>query len=100
MLGDVHVEDLELGRVYFDVGYLDEGLRVPLVETVVYVGFNADIDGHMFRDAPTYFLESSASRTREGEGFTRAYPPDALDRIHTFEGLSRVLVAIGARSEG
>jgi hypothetical protein len=76
---------LEIGRIYFGVGYEDDGLRYPIVHSYEYVGVSSSRPGiHLFR-----FV---------GTGNSLELADSQLDLISTVDGLTRILREWAARN--
>src|SRR5258708_29857054 len=53
----VRVEELQEGRVYFAVNFLDTAMLIPTMEPVVFIGRNlepGDVERFYFQDADSY----------------------------------------------
>lgn len=53
----VRAEELKIGDTYFKVSYADADMTIPLVDSVVFIGFNLDGDEEdtlYFQDVESY----------------------------------------------
>lgn len=97
----VRVEDLEVGEVYFSVQFLDPALRVPIVETLVFLGENLDSEHKglfYFQQAESYergvrFKPSNKVRINDFQVARR----DGMKHIFQFDHAVDVLLICGAR---
>ena len=64
----VKAADLEIGRPYFRVAYIDEDMVVPELETLVFIGRNLHPDGpgFYFQDAASFLAGARFDPTEFG----------------------------------
>jgi hypothetical protein len=61
----ISVSRLAIGDVYFLVSYLDEAKRLPVIESLIYIGndLGGEIDGSLyFQDVESYHERSTSSQ--------------------------------------
>jgi hypothetical protein len=86
-------ESLVAGNCYFTVSYTDSDLLVPLIETLVYVGHDADVDGTpgwLFRD---HSMEPNPDDpdVEEAEQVLLSVDARQIHSVLDFDGLARRL---------
>ena len=93
MVTETHA--FEIGRLYFTVFFHDEQLRLPEIETLVYLGQRPSRDGdcHWFQTAKSFSddgfwnLLSPVELERLPADAVRLFPLDAIDPICDFKNL-------------
>lgn len=93
--------DLKQGETYFIVQFIDDDLRIPLVEPIVFLGrdLRAGDEAVMyFQDAASYRegMRLDSATNDESAGFY-AQPEDQLDHIFEFERALDVLMNCSLR---
>ena len=88
----VKSESLEFGKTYFFVGYFDYNLRVPNIETLIFVGLNLDgvkkNNQYFFQD-PSSFLKKGFYKDIENndEYDVEVWEDDMLESLYSLEDL-------------
>lgn len=93
----VDASDLKLGSIYFMVGFIDDEMKIPLVETLVFLG--QDIHGEgtesiYFQDAASYFDGVPSPKSDDEDGpFGKLYvsSEDNIKNIFTLDKALDVL---------
>ena len=89
------LREFEVGKVYFSMYFHDHQLRLPDIETMVYLGRHSvanDLDMHAFQTAYSYSRDgfwnglSSTDQNQLTEA-VRFFPLDATDPICDFDRL-------------
>jgi len=73
--------ELRTGRTYFSVTYADEHMRIPVIETLVFLGRNlseGDTNRLYFQDADSYIrgVRFETARETDGAEFHTCTPKD------------------------
>ena len=71
----VNDNELVIGRCYFLISFLDEEMRIPEIETYIYIGKNlisesdvSDESGWYFQDPESYLKHGPFKSTRKNLG--------------------------------
>lgn len=98
----VTADDLEVGKVYFDLGYADWDLLIPSMETLVLVKMS-EKDGlrvFLFQTATAHFsgipIEDAGSHEYP---MLREYDENSLNAIFDFEGMFEQFLICSLRRE-
>ena len=87
----VNPEKLTIGDTYFKVSYADEGMTIPLMDSVTYIGRNLvddDEDTLYFQDVESYRegVRFSDTDVEPGSAMFYANPAEELRSMFDFEG--------------
>jgi len=100
----ISVSRLAIGDVYFLVGYLDEAKRLPVVETLIYIGndLGGEIDGSpYFQDVESYHVSGplTSPETQSVDIDAHIMTPGTVPpkNLFGFDGLLDELSRCGAR---
>jgi hypothetical protein len=97
----VKVEDLKVGGVYFSVQFLDSGLKVPIIETLIFLGENLDPGCKglfYFQQAESFErgVRFKSSRKKNMRDFQVARR-DGMNHIFDFDHAVDILLMCGAQ---
>lgn len=96
-------EQLEVGKEYFDVSFIDEKMLIPLVESLIFIGrgLGDDPDYLYFQDAASYFdgIRYPDDVTENGGGYWR-FSASALSLCEFEAALEQLLLCSLRRAEG
>jgi hypothetical protein len=101
----VSVSKLAIGDLCFSVSYLDEAKRLPVVESLVYIGkdLGGESDGSLyFQDVDSYYvsgpLTSFATYSADVDAHITTTGPVPPRNLFGFDGLLDELSRCGARN--
>lgn len=98
----VQAQDLEEGRVYFSVNFLDSEMLIPVVEPVVFIGWDkerGDKGQVYFQDAESFLNGVTAGSPRSEEATLIKGPGDSLGHIFDFPQALDVLLSCSVRRD-
>ena len=89
---------LEEGKAYFDIGYNDDNLIVPIIDTYIYVGKNlieGDKNNYYFQTPSCYFKHGPFYKVDEeplkSELEIVMMEKDFAEMLHTIDSLCELL---------
>jgi len=103
-------DDFEVGRTYFALFYMDEQLRQPIVETLIYLGPDTvdeeggPAPGHLFQYASSFYRDGNWNELPEQEQYAFEEPPiisfphEHRDHVVDVDGLIAELEVWKART--
>ena len=95
----INGRNLLVGRAYFIAGYCDEDMRVPDIDTYIFIGKNM-ADGDDNRNQDSWYFQTPSSYFAEGiiteikgnvEDKILLLGSDVLDMVYDLEGLIEFL---------
>lgn len=97
----VSVDDLTISAVYFMLWYIDSDLRIPEINTMVYIGkdlenelFSDKLNKFYFQDARSYFEYGNGINIPDLEGEILVFDEDNFGSIHNLSSLIQELTEI------
>lgn len=87
-LPKAYVIELRIGQPYFHAMFYDDGLTVPKIDTLVYVGRDAN-GAYKFQDAASYTAQQEGAHVDEIEvcRFADGDLSEVVDRTHLVDWL-------------
>jgi hypothetical protein len=86
----VSIDQLSLGTDYYMISYIDNEMKIPLIDSMIFIGTNVFGDENnetlYFQDAESYLQGIRIDKQPDGtSGVVYSFGPDELTAIFEFE---------------
>lgn len=96
--------ELKEGFIYFRVSFVDEDMKIPTMETLVFIGKDLGLDDHgmvYFQDYESYSKDIRFdSLVNEDDAIFSCSAEDQLEGVYVFERALDQLMACSLRRRG